>query len=433
MNTHTEKTQENKSQSVANDSLQKSSGESIFQFVDNRPEAIAQRKLQIMANISPQAKQAAQLQAIADNYSAQRNHPIQKKENNTGLPDNLKSGIENHSGYSMGDVKVHYNSDKPAQLHAHAYAQGTDIHLASGQEKYLPHETWHVVQQKQGRVKPTMQMKGKVNINDDAVLEKEADAMGNKALGDETSHQLFKPTHTTQMVQVLQRVSFNSDIDFDNTGKLNTQGTTNPENKAGILNDMIKVQAISDLNLASKYNNGHMIAAIFGGNNKGDNIRVWSDKYEPIHSDLEKQIRYGNGSVNSPQPNEKGTISVTTVDQSTFFPTLASGLYAQVQNELSTANYWNNQEIPANPQKKIESGLKGANLHKSVDAIPSSVRFKYDETTTGGRAVDITTSTGFGQPTSSTNKQAILNELGKYVNNLVPDGTAIPNLGGFFK
>jgi|GEM_PF-6500178 len=108
--------------------------------------------------------------------------PIQKKENNTGLPDNLKSGIENLSGYAMDDVKVHYNSDKPSQLQAHAYAQGTDIHIASGQEKHLPHEAWHVVQQKQGRVQPTLQMKGNVNINDDAGLENEADVMGAKAV-----------------------------------------------------------------------------------------------------------------------------------------------------------------------------------------------------------------------------------------------------------
>ncbi|HAQ18765.1 MAG TPA: hypothetical protein DCR40_05940 [Prolixibacteraceae bacterium] len=105
-----------------------------------------------------------------------------RSENKTGLPDNLKSGIENLSGHSLNDVKVHYNSDKPAQLNAHAYAQGTDIHLAAGQEKHLPHEAWHVVQQKQGRVKPTMQMKGNVNVNDDAGLEKEADVMGAKAL-----------------------------------------------------------------------------------------------------------------------------------------------------------------------------------------------------------------------------------------------------------
>jgi hypothetical protein len=90
--------------------------------------------------------------------------------------------MENLSGMSLDDVKVNRNSDKPAQLQAHAYAQGTDIHLGPGQEKHLPHEAWHVVQQKQGRVKPTMQIKGKVNVNDDIGLEKEADVMGAKAL-----------------------------------------------------------------------------------------------------------------------------------------------------------------------------------------------------------------------------------------------------------
>ncbi|MEP1032663.1 DUF4157 domain-containing protein, partial [Ekhidna sp.] len=53
---------------------------------------------------------------------------VQKKTNHTGLPDNLKSGIENLSGHSMDDVKVHYNSSRPAQLHAHAFAQGNQIH-----------------------------------------------------------------------------------------------------------------------------------------------------------------------------------------------------------------------------------------------------------------------------------------------------------------
>jgi hypothetical protein len=120
---------------------------------------------------------------------------LQRKKNNTGLPDNLKSGIENLSGHSMDDVKVHYNSDKPAQLNAHAYAQGADIHIASGQEKHLAHEAWHVVQQKQGRVKPTLQMKGKVNINDNKDLENEADKMGNLALSHETDNN--KPAQLT--------------------------------------------------------------------------------------------------------------------------------------------------------------------------------------------------------------------------------------------
>ncbi|VXB09218.1 conserved hypothetical protein [Flavobacterium sp. 9AF] len=130
---------------------------------------------------------------------------LQKKANNTGLPDNLKSGIENLSGHSMDDVKVHYNSDKPAQLNAHAYAQGTDIHIASGQEKHLPHEAWHVVQQKQGRVKPTMQMKGKVNVNDDKGLEKEADVMGAKALQMKDTVEVIKNKSSEQnRMQVTQ-------------------------------------------------------------------------------------------------------------------------------------------------------------------------------------------------------------------------------------
>lgn len=98
---------------------------------------------------------------------------LQRKKNNTGLPDNLKAGIEQLSGQSMDDVRVHYNSAAPAQLNAHAYAQGREIHLAPGQERHLPHEAWHVVQEQQGRVKPSMPV--------DPALAAEADEMGAKA------------------------------------------------------------------------------------------------------------------------------------------------------------------------------------------------------------------------------------------------------------
>ncbi|MGZ5007644.1 MAG: C2 family cysteine protease [Methylobacter sp.] len=112
----------------------------------------------------------------------QREQQTSPKPNSTGLPDNLKSGIETLSGLSMDNVKVHYNSSQPAQLNALAYAQGTDIHIAPGQEQHLPHEAWHVVQQAQGRVKPTMQMKNGIPVNDDEGLEYEADMMGAKAM-----------------------------------------------------------------------------------------------------------------------------------------------------------------------------------------------------------------------------------------------------------
>jgi hypothetical protein len=113
---------------------------------------------------------------------AQGKFTTQLQANKTGMPDNLKSGVENLSGMDMSDVKVHYNSGKPAQLSALAYAQGNDIHVGPGQEKHLPHEAWHVVQQRQGRVQPTMQMKESVPVNDDPGLEHEADVMGSKAV-----------------------------------------------------------------------------------------------------------------------------------------------------------------------------------------------------------------------------------------------------------
>jgi hypothetical protein len=128
-----------------------------------------------------QAAQRQRRSVLQDNRGTVQ-YAAEQKPNKTGLPDQLKSGIENLSGHAMDDVKVHYNSTKPVQMNAHAYAQGSDIHLAPGQEKHLPHEAWHVVQQKQGRVKPTMQMKSSVNINDDPSLEKEADIMGSKAM-----------------------------------------------------------------------------------------------------------------------------------------------------------------------------------------------------------------------------------------------------------
>ncbi len=173
-------------------------GKGDTKIKDHRTVALAHKELQQMSSKSPRSVQLKSLQRkAADSAKNKRLHiqpPIQKKQNKTGLPDSLKTGIENLSGYAMDDVKVHFNSPKPTQLQAHAYAQGTNIHLATGQEKYLPHEAWHVVQQKQGRVQPTLQMKGQVNINDSPSLEKEADVMGAKALQYVNKKKLHKPT-----------------------------------------------------------------------------------------------------------------------------------------------------------------------------------------------------------------------------------------------
>jgi hypothetical protein len=152
------------------------------QMVEEEEPVQGKFTVQMMEEEEPvQGKFVAQLMEEEEPVQGKLKKTVQKKENKTGLPDNLKAGVENLSGHSMDDVKVHYNSSKPAELSAHAFAQGTDIHVAPGQEKHLPHEAWHTVQQKQNRVTPTTQMKDAVPVNDDPSLENEADIMGEKA------------------------------------------------------------------------------------------------------------------------------------------------------------------------------------------------------------------------------------------------------------
>jgi len=116
-----------------------------------------------------------------------------KTGNGTGLPSNLRNGVESLSGHDLSNVRVHYNSSQPVQLGALAYTQGSEIHVAPGQERHLSHEAWHVVQQAQGRVSPTTQMNG-FQINDNEGLEREATEMGNKALNADNGGSRMTPS-----------------------------------------------------------------------------------------------------------------------------------------------------------------------------------------------------------------------------------------------
>lgn len=239
------------------ESIFRSSGKSdkTHQFANMRPQAIAQRQRQQMVNKSPQVNKLEVFQKIADGNSSL----VQKKANKTGLPDNLKTGMENLSGISLDDVKVHRNSDKPAQLQAHAYAQGTDIHVGPGQEKHLPHEAWHVVQQKQGRVKPTMQLKGQVAINDDQGLEKEADEMGSKALQRHTSTQLKKAS----AIGIVQRMKV-----FPEKGYKQKLG-----NQKSVINKLDKLIAIMGTALSPVFPSDSMRVEII---NDGEITPAWN-------------------------------------------------------------------------------------------------------------------------------------------------------------
>lgn len=109
---------------------------------------------------------------------------VQKKENKadaTGIPAYTKSLFESSSGFSFDDVRVHYNSDRPARLNALAYTQGSQVYIAPGQERHLNHELGHVVQQKQGRVHADKNIAG-FPVNTSEALESEADNLGKTAI-----------------------------------------------------------------------------------------------------------------------------------------------------------------------------------------------------------------------------------------------------------
>ena len=129
MNTHTAKTSETKSQANAN-SLPKlqANSESSVQFVDKRPEAIAQgemhemannspqvsqlKSFQAMANNSPQAKQTAQLQEMADNSASQNSQPIRREntpeESERAKPrwDKIKSEVEKSGEFNSSETRA---------------------------------------------------------------------------------------------------------------------------------------------------------------------------------------------------------------------------------------------------------------------------------------------------------------------------------------
>jgi hypothetical protein len=163
MHTHFDKTQRPVSRAAANrDTTQRKSS------LEEEPLQGKFAPIQKMSGIEEEEPLQGKFERVA-----------QRQPNLTGLPDSMKTNLEMTSGMGMDDVRVHYNSPKPSQLQAHAYTQGTDIHVAPGQERHLGHEAWHVVQQKQGRVKPTIEIAGQP-VNDNAGLEREADIMGSK-------------------------------------------------------------------------------------------------------------------------------------------------------------------------------------------------------------------------------------------------------------
>ncbi len=119
---------------------------------------------------------------ISSTEVLQRRADQKRRPNRTGLPDTLKTGMEIYSGHSMDNVRVFYNSDKPVQIQAHAYAQGNNIYIAPGQKRHLKHEAGHVLDKEVKKdSEHTFYMNGH-KINNNPQSEKKADSLGAKAM-----------------------------------------------------------------------------------------------------------------------------------------------------------------------------------------------------------------------------------------------------------
>lgn len=105
----------------------------------------------------------------------------------SSLPADVQAKMEQAFSVDFSAVRIHEGPEAKS-VGARAYAQGTDIHFAPGRydphspagQKLLGHELTHIVQQAQGRGRATTRIHGRP-VNDDPMLEQEADDMGARA------------------------------------------------------------------------------------------------------------------------------------------------------------------------------------------------------------------------------------------------------------
>ena len=249
-----------------------------------------QKQLDKMGKTKEKPRVSVQAQIKKPNSNQQKT-----SEPGSHLPHGVRKVLERLSGVSLSDVKVHKNSDKPRQVGALAYTQGNEIHIAPGQEEHLPHEGWHTVQQKQGRVQPTMQMKSGEVVNDEEHLEKEADIMGSRAANavkattsDEVTkdakddEEMVFTSPVTQVIQkvasklhlktVIQRISQEEDIkkhEQKTTKKTSLENDEITTAKFGETNDNVKKiqQALMQLNYWTG-KSGDKVTGYFGETTK---------------------------------------------------------------------------------------------------------------------------------------------------------------------
>lgn len=133
--------------------------------------------------------------------------PLPPSGSGHSMPDDVRTKMEESFAADFSAVRIHEGPQAKA-MGALAYTQGSDIYFAPGQyqpgnqqgQELLGHELGHVVQQSQGRVRETIQARG-VAVNDDDVLEREADAMGARAARGDVARTDSVAGSATQTIQ----------------------------------------------------------------------------------------------------------------------------------------------------------------------------------------------------------------------------------------
>jgi len=292
-------------------------------------------------------------------------------QNPTGLPDVLKNGVEALSGLALDDVRVHYNSPQPTGLQALAYTRGSDIHVAPGQERHLPHEAWHVVQQMQGRVQPTLQRKTGVPINDNPRLEKEADEMGQKAAAISSSPVFGQKVLSTPAlfssnpVPIQRKVGFEFELGDIKTAHINDDGKQVSHTKGAILSPEARYDLTADIN-----EDGSQLEFVtdqFDETDYADLVALGAVA-ECIEYDIKNIIKAGLES------KQGGWVRLSAL------PDIANGKANDyLQPKINRKYAADNQHLPGQLQM-----TGGVNLHALAAIVSGTAMPKRDKEATGG-------------------------------------------------
>ncbi|HEX9736052.1 MAG TPA: DUF4157 domain-containing protein [Thermoanaerobaculia bacterium] len=152
-----------------------------------------------------------------------------------GLPQRLREGMERSFHADFSTVQVRQSREAP-DLGARAFARGDEVVFAPGEwrphsragREVLAHELAHVVQQRQGRVRPTSRRGGQP-LNDQPYLEREAA----RSAGDAAAFRPVRrkwgnvPATSPHRVRPVQRLAFKGpqfDVDLAKFSKADYPG-----------------------------------------------------------------------------------------------------------------------------------------------------------------------------------------------------------------